>query len=113
MAPSGFITDLNAVVVFVKGVCVIYIFGFRVCQHLDEFAIVVPNVMLCPSDCRCHNLVKLAVPSDQELHIFLFCYELPDQRSDLFFGFKEAVNLSVTKERHSINIEQALSPRFF
>ena len=110
MASSGLVTDLDPVVILVKGICIIGILGFRVRKHPDEFAIVISEVPFCPSDSRCYNLVKLAIPSDQELHIFFFCDELPYQLSDLFFSFKEAVNLTVAEERHGIDIEQELSP---
>lgn len=103
MASSGLVTDLDPVVILVKGICIIGILGFRVRKHPDEFAIVISEVPFCPSDSRCYNLVKLAIPSDQELHIFFFCDELPYQLSDLFFSFKEAVNLTVAEERHGID----------
>ena len=76
MAPSGFITDLNAVVVFVKGVCIFCIFGFRICQHPDEFAIVVSDVTLCPSDCRCYadSFRENQIPNVGPLPGGVFCW---------------------------------------
>ncbi len=102
------IGNFHIAVIVVIGFLVIQILGSRLRQHKNEGAVVIPILLSDSKNGGGCELIKISISADEKVYVFVFRKQSADFFFQPIFYPERIVNISVSKERHRVNVHTHL-----